>query len=88
MQPAHQPRTHPVNPPAASGGLKTGSQSAFALARLLYFSAGFTPFAPFGDHRPRHSHNSIFMTLTLECPDSAVLSVFPDQSRLTVITTP
>jgi putative acetyltransferase len=43
--------------------LETGSMSAFAPARSLYASAGFTPCAPFGDYRP--SRNSTFMTLSL-----------------------
>ena len=45
--------------------LKTGSQSAFAPARSLYTSAGFTPCAPFGGYRP--SRDSTFMTLSLDC---------------------
>lgn len=57
--------------------LKTGSQPAFAPARSLYVRAGFAPCGPFGDYRSSHSHNSTFMTLTLECPDSAALSVLP-----------
>jgi putative acetyltransferase len=49
--------------------LKTGSQSAFAPARSLYASAGFTPCGPFGDYRP--SRDSAFMTLSLDCLDPA-----------------
>ena len=49
--------------------LKTGSQSAFAPARSLYTSVGFTPCGPFGDYRP--SRDSTFMTLWLDCPGSA-----------------
>jgi putative acetyltransferase len=49
--------------------LKTGSQPAFAPARALYTSAGFTPCGPFGDYRP--SSASTFMTLSLDRPDSA-----------------
>jgi putative acetyltransferase len=50
--------------------LKTGSQSAFAPARSLYASTGFTPCEPFGDYRP--SRHSTFMTLSLDCLDPAV----------------
>jgi putative acetyltransferase len=49
--------------------LKTGSQPAFAPARSLYTSAGFTPCGPFGDYRP--SRHSTFMTLSLGGPDRA-----------------
>jgi len=45
--------------------LKTGSQPAFAPARSLYASAGFTPCAPFSSYQP--SHSSTFMTLSLDC---------------------
>jgi putative acetyltransferase len=44
--------------------LETGSMDAFAPARSLYASAGFTPCEPFGDYRP--SRNSTFMTLALD----------------------
>ena len=44
--------------------LKTGSQPAFAPARSLYASAGFTPCEPFSGYRP--SRNSTFMTLSLD----------------------
>jgi putative acetyltransferase len=46
--------------------LETGSMPAFAPARSLYASAGFTPCGPFGDYRP--SRNSTFMTLLLATP--------------------
>ena len=49
--------------------LKTGSQPAFAAARSLYASAGFTPCGPFGDYRS--SRHSSFMTLPLDDPDLA-----------------
>ena len=49
--------------------LKTGSQAAFAPARSLYASAGFTPCGPFGGYRL--SRHSTFMTLLLDCPDPA-----------------
>jgi putative acetyltransferase len=42
--------------------------TAFAPARSLYASAGFTPCEPFGSYRP--SPNSTFMTLLLTA-DSA-----------------
>jgi putative acetyltransferase len=44
--------------------LETGSMDAFAPARSLYASAGFTPCGPFGDYRP--AGTSTFMTLSLE----------------------
>ena len=44
--------------------LKTGSQPAFAPARSLYASAGFTACEPFGHYQP--SRDSTFMTLTLD----------------------
>jgi putative acetyltransferase len=44
--------------------LETGSMDAFAPARSLYATAGFSPCGPFGDYRP--SHNSTFMTLALD----------------------
>lgn len=43
--------------------LETGAMAAFAPARALYASLGFTPCGPFGDYRP--SENSAFMTLAL-----------------------
>jgi putative acetyltransferase len=46
--------------------LETGSMAAFAPARALYASAGFTPCGPFGDYNP--SRNSTFMTLALTPP--------------------
>lgn len=47
--------------------LETGSMSAFAPARSLYASVGFSPCGPFGDYRP--SRNSSFMTLELTAAD-------------------
>jgi putative acetyltransferase len=44
--------------------LETGSGPAFAAARRLYASAGFTPCAPFADYPP--SPNSAYMTLSLD----------------------
>jgi putative acetyltransferase len=49
--------------------LETGSMAAFAPARSLYRSAGFTPCGPFGDYVP--SRNSTFMTLWLNGADLA-----------------
>jgi putative acetyltransferase len=46
--------------------LETGSGPAFAPARALYASAGFTPCGAFGDYRP--SPNSSYMTLALDEP--------------------
>jgi putative acetyltransferase len=46
--------------------LETGSMAAFAPARSLYASAGFTECGPFGDYGP--SANSTFMTLVLAPP--------------------
>lgn len=46
--------------------LETGSMAAFAPARALYRSAGFTPCQPFADYRP--SPNSAFMSLQLGPP--------------------
>lgn len=43
--------------------LETGSVAAFAPARALYQSAGFTECGPFGDYQP--SPYSFFMTLAL-----------------------
>jgi putative acetyltransferase len=43
--------------------LETGTMDAFAPARRLYMSAGFTPCDPFGDYRI--SPNSTYMTLAL-----------------------
>ena len=43
--------------------LETGSMAAFAPARSLYASAGYTPCEPFGDYSP--SRNSVFMTRSL-----------------------
>ena len=47
-----------------SVSLETGTMDAFASARRLYESFGFTPCAPFGDYTP--SPSSICMTLPLE----------------------
>jgi putative acetyltransferase len=41
--------------------LETGVQEAFAAARWLYVSAGFTPCEPFGDYR--RSPNTTYMTM-------------------------
>jgi putative acetyltransferase len=41
--------------------LETGVQEAFAPARSLYVSAGFTPCEPFGDYR--RSPNTTYMTM-------------------------
>jgi putative acetyltransferase len=49
--------------------LETGAGPAFAPARRLYASAGFTPCGAFADYRP--SPNSAYMTLSLDGPDSA-----------------
>ena len=43
--------------------LETGAGPAFAAARALYASAGFSPCGPFADYRP--SPNSVHMTLSL-----------------------
>jgi putative acetyltransferase len=43
--------------------LETGTMAAFAPARALYQSAGFTPCPPFGSYRM--SENSVCMTLEL-----------------------
>jgi putative acetyltransferase len=47
--------------------LETGSMAAFAPARSLYASAGFTLCGPFGDYGP--SPNSTFMTMPLDHPE-------------------
>lgn len=44
--------------------LETGAGPAFAPARRLYASAGFTPCDAFGDYRP--SPRSAYMTLSLD----------------------
>jgi putative acetyltransferase len=44
--------------------LETGSGPAFAPARRLYASAGFTPCGPFADYR--ESPNSAYMALALD----------------------
>ena len=46
--------------------IETGSMEAFAPARALYASSGFSECAPFGDYVP--SDNSTFMTRWLEGP--------------------
>jgi putative acetyltransferase len=43
--------------------LETGTMEAFAPARALYESAGFTPCEPFGDYE--RTEDNCFMTLTL-----------------------
>jgi putative acetyltransferase len=43
--------------------LETGSMAAFAPARELYASHGFTPCPPFGDYKP--DVNSVCMTMEL-----------------------
>ncbi len=43
--------------------LETGTMTAFAPARALYASVGFTPCGPFGGYRP--SPDNTFMTLRL-----------------------
>jgi putative acetyltransferase len=43
--------------------LETGTMEAFAPARALYESAGFTPGEPFGDYE--RTEDNYFMTLTL-----------------------
>jgi putative acetyltransferase len=48
--------------------LETGSGPAFAAARRLYASAGFTPCGPFGDYPD--SPTSAFMTLSLDEHDT------------------
>ena len=40
--------------------LETGAMAAFAPARALYESAGFTPCAPFGDYVA--SENSVYLS--------------------------
>jgi len=44
--------------------LETGTMAAFAPARALYASAGFTPCAPFGDYR--QGPHSVCMSLQLQ----------------------
>ena len=46
--------------------LETGAQPAFAAARTLYASAGFTQCDAFGDYAP--SPNSVYMTLLVPPP--------------------
>jgi putative acetyltransferase len=59
--------THLLGVARASGfrrvSLETGTTAAFAPARALYTSAGFTPCAPFAGYRP--SNDNCFMTLEL-----------------------
>jgi putative acetyltransferase len=43
--------------------LETGAMAAFAPARALYESAGFTPCVPFADYVA--SENSVYLTLSL-----------------------
>ena len=49
--------------------LETGSMEAFAPARTLYATAGFTSCEPFADYRP--SPHSTFMTLSLNGAEPA-----------------
>jgi putative acetyltransferase len=49
--------------------IETGSVHAFAPARALYASAGFTTCGPFGNYRA--SPNTTFMTLQLSSMPSA-----------------
>lgn len=46
--------------------LETGTMEAFAPARSLYESAGFTPCEPFGDYE--RTEDNYFMTLALDKP--------------------
>jgi len=48
--------------------LETGAGPAFAPARALYASTGFTPCGPFAEYGP--SPNSAYMTLSLDRPGS------------------
>jgi putative acetyltransferase len=49
--------------------LETGTMAAFAAARELYASVGFTPCPPFADYPV--SRNSTWMTLVLDARDDA-----------------
>jgi putative acetyltransferase len=49
--------------------LETGTTAAFAPARALYHSAGFTSCGPFGGYQP--SHDNLFMTLELDTVQTA-----------------
>jgi putative acetyltransferase len=60
--------------------LETGAMEAFAPARTLYATAGFTPCGPFADYRL--SPNSTFMTLSLDGPEPPI-GAEPASDRLT-----
>jgi putative acetyltransferase len=49
--------------------IETGAGPAFAPARRLYTSAGFTPCEPFADYTPRAT--AAYMTLSLDSPAPA-----------------
>jgi putative acetyltransferase len=49
--------------------LETGTTTAFAPARALYHSAGFTSCGPFAGYRP--SEDNMFMSLKLSAPHQA-----------------
>ena len=49
--------------------LETGTTAAFAPARALYHSAGFTSCGPFAGYQP--SEDNLFMTLELDTADTA-----------------
>jgi putative acetyltransferase len=44
--------------------LETGARPAFAPARALYASAGFTPCDPFGDYSPSRDSTCMMLWLT------------------------
>jgi putative acetyltransferase len=46
--------------------LETGTTTAFAAARALYHSAGFTSCGPFAGYQP--SEDNLFMSLELAAP--------------------
>jgi len=49
--------------------LETGTTAAFAPARMLYQSAGFTSCGPFADYQP--GEDNLFMTLELDAAQRA-----------------
>ena len=49
--------------------LETGTTAAFAPARALYHSVGFTSCGPFADYQP--SEDNLFMTLELDTVQAA-----------------
>ena len=51
------------------GSLETGTTMAFAAARALYHSAGFTSCGPFACYQP--SEDNLFMSLELAAPHRA-----------------